>query len=224
MTQQIDIFVGTLQTFWSEIALFFPKLMAAMILLALGWLLARLAKSGIKRLLNLVSFGNMAERSGLEALARSGGVNISLAEILSDVVYWLVILVVAVSVANSLGLAAVADLLNRAVLYLPNVLVAIVILVAGTLIARMINRLVFAWLNGLKYSAALTFSTAIEYVIQVFAFFLALVQLDIGTQLITAAFSIAFGGLVFGLALAFGLGGKEWATERIREWSSRNTV
>lgn len=221
MNQQLDLFLSTLQTFWSEIAVFFPKLMAALLLFLLGWLLAKLAKSGVERLLNLLHFGQMAEKSGLEALARSGGVHLSLAGMISEVVYWLLLLVVAVSVTNSLGLQAVSDLLNRAVLYLPNVLIAILVLVFGTLLARFVNRLSFTWLNGIRAPAALAISTGAEYAVQIFAFFLALEQLDIGTQLVTAAFSIAFGGIVFALALAFGLGGREWAAERIKDWSGR---
>lgn len=220
MNQQIDLFISTLQTFWSEIATFFPKLMAALLLFLIGWALARLAKSAVERLLRLAHFDRMAEQSGLEALAQSGGVRLSLSSMISEVIYWLLLLVVAVSITNSLGLQAVSDLLNRAVLYLPNVLVSILVLVFGTLLARLVNRLSFAWLNGIKAPGALTISTGAEYAVQIFAFFLALEQLNIGTQLVTAAFSIAFGGIVFALALAFGLGGKEWAAERIKAWST----
>lgn len=220
MNQQIDLFISTLQTFWSEIAVFFPKLMAALLLFLIGWLLAKVAKSAVERLLRLAHFDKMAERSGLEALAQSGGVKLSLSTMISEVIYWLLLLVVAVSITNSLGLQAVSDLLNRAVLYLPNVLVSILVLVFGTLLARLVNRLTFTWLNGIKAPGALTISTGAEYAVQIFAFFLALEQLNIGTQLVTAAFSIAFGGIVFALALAFGLGGKEWAAERIKAWSN----
>jgi hypothetical protein len=115
----------------------------------------------------------------------------------------------------------VAELLNRVVLYLPNVLVAILVLLFGTLLARFLNRLVFAWLHGIQAPNALLLSTGMEYLVQVFAFFLAMEQLAIGTYLVTAAFSIAFGGLVLALALAFGLGGREWAGQRIRAWTGK---
>lgn len=221
MNQQIDIFLASLQTFWSEIATFVPKLLAALILLFIGWLLARLLRSGLRRLLKAFDFDHLAQKSGLEALANSGGVALSLSGLIGGLVYWLVILVVAVSVTNSLGLTTVAELLNRVVLYLPNVLVAILVMLFGTLLARFVNRLVFTWLNGIKAPNALFMSTTAEYMVQIFAFFLALEQLDIGTQLVTAAFSIAFGGLVLALALAFGLGGREWAAARIRDWSGK---
>jgi hypothetical protein len=221
MDQQVDLFIATLLTFWTGIAAFFPKLLAALLLMLLGWLLARLARAGVARLLGLANFARLAEKSGLEAMARSGGLDLSLARVIGEVVYWLLILAVAVSIANSLDLPGLADLIKRVVLYLPNVLVAIVILVLGTLLARFVNRLLFAWLHGIKAPAALVISTAAEYVIQTFAFVLALVQLDIGTQLITIAFAILFGGVVLALALAFGLGARELVEERIRHWSGR---
>lgn len=221
MNQQIDIFLASLQTFWSQIAIFVPKLLAALILLFLGWLLARVLKTGVERLLKALQFDSLAEKSGLEALASAGGIKFTLSRVIGTLTYWLVILVVAVSVANSLGLVTVAELLNRVVLYLPNVLVAILVLLFGTLLARFVNRVVFAWLNGIKAPNALTLSTSAEYVVQIFAFFLALEQLQVATQLVTAAFSIAFGGLVLALALAFGLGGRDWAAQKIKSWSDK---
>jgi len=219
---QIDLFLTSLQAFWGQIALFLPKLLAALVLLLGGWMLARLLRAAVRRGLEALGFGRMAERSGLEALLRQGGVELSLAGIIAGVVFWLVLLVVAVSAANSLGLDAVAGLVNRVALFLPNVVVAILVLVFGTLFARFLNRLLFAWLNGIKAPAALALSTGTEYAVQVFALFIALEQLEIGTRMLTAAFAIAFGGLVFALALSFGLGGREWAAERIRAWSGKS--
>jgi hypothetical protein len=221
MDTQIDLFLLTLQTFWGQIALFLPKLLAAMLMLLAGWILARVLRSGMKRGLDVLGFGKMAERSGLEALVKQGGVDLSLAGIVAGTVYWLVLLVVAVSAANSLGLDSLASLANKLALFLPNILVAVFILVFGTLFARLVNRLVFAALNNSKFQGALTVSTASEYAIQIFAFFLALEQLGIGTVLLTVAFAIVFGGCVLTMALAFGLGGRDWAADRIKGWMSK---
>jgi hypothetical protein len=195
--------------------------LAALLLFFIGWLLARLLRSGVQRLLKALNFDSLANKSGLEALAGAGGVKLSLSGLIAALMYWLVILVVSVSVANSLGLHTVAELLNRVVLYLPNVLVAILVMLFGTLLARFINRLTFSWLHGIKAPNALVMSTTAEYMVQVFALFLALEQLNIGAQLVTVAFAIAFGGLVLALALAFGLGAREWAASRIREWTTK---
>jgi hypothetical protein len=221
MQTQIDLFVTSLQTFWGQIALFLPKFLAVLVLLGTGWLLARLLRAVVKRGLDALGFARMAEKSGLEALLRQGGVKVSLAGLIAGVVFWLVLLVVTVSAANSLGLDAVAGLVNRVALFLPNIVVAILVLVFGTLFARFLNRLLFTWLNGIKAPAALAISTGTEYAVQVFALFIALEQLEIGTRMLTTAFAIVFGGLVLALALAFGLGGRDWAAERIKAWTCK---
>ena len=222
MDTQIDLFLVALQAFWSQIALFLPKVFAALVLLLGGWLFARAMRAALKRALEVLGFGRMAEKSGLEALVKQAGIDLSLAGILAGTFYWLILLVVAVSVANSLGLDTVAGLGNKGVMYLPKVAIAVLILVFGTLLARLINRLVFARLHKSKFPGALSVSTSCEYGVQIFALFLALEQLDIGTTLLTVAFAIVFGGLALMLALAFGLGGREWAAERIRNWSGKS--
>jgi hypothetical protein len=80
--------------------------------------------------------------------------------------------------------------------------------------------MVFAWLRNLGVDGALTISTIAEYGVQVFSVFVALEQLAIGTQLLTTAFAILFGAVCLALALAFGLGGREWAARAIERWSN----
>ena len=217
MQQQLDIFVASLTSFWTQLASFIPQLLAALVLLFIGWLFANLLRTGLVKLLDVLKFDELSLKTGIEAFLKQGNINISLSRLLANLVYWLVILVVIVTVANSLGLHAVAELFNRVVLYLPNIIVAILVLVFGILIARFINRLVFAYLNNIGVEGALTISTFSEYAVIVFVVFMALEQLQIGTQLLTAAFQIAFGAVGLALAIAFGLGGRDWAAGVIKK-------
>ncbi len=209
--EQLDVFVASITSFWTQLASFIPQLMAALLLLFIGWLLAKIARTGIMRLLKLLNFDRVTERSGLEAFLKQAELDVSVATVLGNLVYWLIILVMIVTVANSLGLHMVADLFNKVVLYIPNVIVAILVLVFGTILARFINRIVFAWLNNVGFSGALTVSTFSEYAMIIFVFFVALEQLQIASELITAAFAIAFGAIGLAFAIAFGLGAKDWA-------------
>ncbi len=219
--QQIDIFVASLTSFWTEFARFVPQLIAAAILLLLGWMLAKVARSAVMRLLKLLHFDKATEKSGLESFLKHAELDVSVASILGNLVYWLIILVMIVTVANSLGLQMVADLFNKVVLYIPNVIVAILVLVFGTILARFINRLVFAWLNNVGFSGALTVSTFSEYAMLVFVFFIAMEQLQIANELLTAAFVIAFGAVGLAFAIAFGLGSKDVAARVIEQMVSK---
>ncbi|MDG2293341.1 MAG: hypothetical protein P8L17_02665, partial [Methylophilaceae bacterium] len=120
---------------------------------------------------------------------------------------------------NMLGLTEVAELLHDLAFYLPRIILAILVMIFGTLLARFINRLVFAWLHSIKFERALMVSTSVEYGIQILALFIALEQLGIGVQLINALFIIVFGGIFLGLAIAFGLGGRDWAAKVIEDLS-----
>ena len=173
----------------------------------------------MRRLLALAHFDQLAEKTGVEEFLKHGDMQITFSGIISEVSYWLVLLIVLVTVSSSLGLTAVADLINRVVLYLPHIVVAVLIIIFGTLLARFINRIVFAWLRNLGVDGALTISTVAEYGVQIFAIFVALEQLAIGTQLLTTAFAILFGAVCLALALAFGLGGREWASRAIDRWA-----
>ena len=226
MQQQLDVFVTSLTSFWTQLASFIPQLLAALLLLFVGWILANLARTGVIKLLDLLRFDSLADKTGIEAFLKQGHVDISLGRLIANLVYWVIIFIVIVTVANSLGLHLVAELFNKIVLYIPNVIVAILVLVFGILIARIINRLVFAYLNNIGVQGALTISTLSEYAMIIFVVFVALEQLEIGTTLLTAAFQIGFGAIGLALALAFGLGGREWAAgviKRMTDREGRNT-
>jgi hypothetical protein len=217
MQTQLDILVASLNEFWTQFANFVPKVFAALIILFIGWLVARLARGGMLRLLRFVHFDTVAQKSGFESFLQQGDLNLTLSGIISQIVYWLVILMFVITGANMLGLQDVSGLLVGLAKYLPNIIVAILVLIFGTLLARFINRIVFAWLHSIKFDGALMVSTSAEYLVQVFVLFVALEQLNIGTQLLTALFIIVVGAVFLALAIAFGLGGKEWASKVIQE-------
>ena len=221
MQYQLDIFVASLNDFWLQIVHFLPKLLAVIVILFFGWIIAKLARTAVKRVLVLMHFDQFAQKSGLEAFMSHGNFNLTLSGILSQVVYWLVIIMFIITGANMLGLTEVALLLQQLAGYLPHIIVAILVVIFGTLLARFVNRLVFAWLYSIKFSRALTVSTSAEYGIQILAIFIALEQLGIGMQLIHSLFVIVFGAFFLALALAFGLGGRDWAAKVIADLDAK---
>ena len=196
-------------------------MLAALLLLFIGWLFANLVRTGVTKLLDVLRFDSLAEKTGIEAFLKQGNLELSLSRLLAKLAYWVVIFIVVVTVANSLGLHIVADLFNKIVLYIPNIIVAILVLVFGILVARFINRMVFAYLNNIGVQGALTISTLSEYSVIIFVVFVALEQLQIGTSLLTAAFQIGFGAVGLAFALAFGLGGREWAAGVIKKMTEK---
>lgn len=222
MQNQVDIFLASLNEFWVQIVTFLPKLLAVMVILLFGWLCAKAARYGVQRILQLTQFDKIAEKSGLEAFLTHAEMDLTMSGIIGQVVYWLIILLFVITGANSLGLTEMAVMLNSLANFMPKIIVAILILIFGTLLARFVNRLVFAWLHSIRFEGAIAISTSAEYTIQIFALFVALEHLDIGTQLLTALFVIVFGAIFLSLAIAFGLGGKDWAAKIISDLQSRS--
>lgn len=219
MQDQLQVFLDSLNQFWYQLINFVPKLLAVLVILFFGWLIAKLARVGVKRILDLIQFDQFALKSGLETFLNNGSIHLKLSGIISQVVYWLVIIMFVITGANTLGLSEVANLLHDLAAYLPHIILAILVMIFGTLLARFVNRLVFAWLHGIKFEHALSFSTSAEYGIQLLAMFVALEQLGIGMRLIYALFVIVFGAIFLALALAFGLGGRDWAAKVIDDLS-----
>jgi hypothetical protein len=222
MQYQLDVFLTSLNQFWVQLINFVPKLLAVVVILFFGWVIAKIVRTAVKRVLELIQFDKFAQKSGLEAFMNSGSVNVTLSGIISQVMYWLVIIMFVITGANTLGLNEVANLLHDLASYLPRIILAILVMIFGTLLARFINRLVFAWLHSIKFESALVVSTSVEYGIQILALFVALEQLGIGVQLIHSLFVIVFGAIFLALALAFGLGGREWAAKVIEKLSNKN--
>jgi hypothetical protein len=221
MRHEFDVFIASLASFYTKLASFLPKLLVALVLLFFGWIIAKLIRAGFRKFLKVVHFDALSEKSGVEAFLKQGDLNVSLSGVLAELIYWLVMLVVIVLVSDSLGLAKVTELFNRVALYIPNIIIAIIVLVFGTLLARAVNRVIFTYLKNMGVEGALTISTVSEYMIQIFVVFVALEQLDIGTQMLTVAFAIGFGAVALALAIAFGLGGRDWAADILQRASNK---
>jgi len=221
MQHEFDVFLTSLTSFSTKLAAFLPQLLAALVLLFIGWIAAKLIRAAFRKFLKVVHFDALSQKSGVEAFLKQGELNVSLSGVLAELIYWLVMLVVIVLVSDSLGLTKVTELFNRVALYIPNIIIAIIVLVFGTLLARAVNRVIFAYLKNIGVEGALTISTISEYAIQIFVVFVALEQLNIGTQMLTVAFAIGFGAVALALAIAFGLGGKDWAAEILHRTTNR---
>jgi hypothetical protein len=209
--EQLSQFLDNLRVFWEELSTFLPRVLAAVVLLIVGWIVARIVRRLAVRLLRLARFDELAERSGIDDFLVQGGVRFTAVSIIAGVLYWMVLLTVLLAALVSLGIPAAADLFTRLVLYVPNVLVAILVLMIGTLLARVSRTAATAYLNNVGMEGARLVGALAYWAILIFVLSLALEQLSIGGQVLVSAFQIAFGAFCFALALAFGLGGREWA-------------
>ncbi len=196
-----------------------PDIALALVLLAAGWLIARLARKGAIRLMRLLHVDTVAERAGLEDYLIQGGVRYTTVTLIAGTIYWLILLGVFIALLDALGLRAAGDLFTRVAQFVPNVLLAVGILVFGSLLSRVIGGVVTSYLSNVGSATAEPVGALARYAMLVFVVFMAAEQVAIGSEVLISAFQIAFAAVCLAAALAFGLGGREWAAKIIE----RNT-
>jgi hypothetical protein len=215
--EQMNLFLESLRGFWLNLSAFLPRLIGALLLLIIGWLIAKMVRKWMIKGLKLVRLDVFAERAGIEDFLLRGGVSFTTVTLVANLIYWFILLTIILAVLNSLGLQAAAELFNKIILFIPNVIVAIVVLIFGTLFARFMQTISFTYLSNIGMSGAKAVSTVTYYAILLFAVFLALQQLSVGGEILVSAFQIAFGAICLALALAFGLGGRGLASHILED-------
>jgi hypothetical protein len=213
MLNQIYSFFESLKVFWQQLLLFIPQLLMGILLFIIGWFLAKLLRNGIKKILQLVRMDIVAEKAGIEQFLIKGGTQYSTINLVANIAYWFIMFGLILAILHSLGLDMAKELFNKLLLYIPNVITAILVLIFGTLFAKLLRETSSTYLTNVRITGAEFISTIIYWAIILLIVSIALQQLAIGGRILLAAFEIAFGGFCLALAIAFGLAGKEWATQ-----------
>jgi flagellar biosynthesis protein FliQ len=218
---RFDVTLEPLRAFLAQVGDFLPRLALALIIFLAGWLVAKAVKYAIARGLRAVNFHVVTERAGIDGFLRDGGVRMDFTAILASLFYWLVILAALVMGFNLLGLSYITDLLSRVLLFVPKVMVALLILAFGAYFARFIGNAVSVYCRNVHLQDADLMGQLARYAILTFVVLIALDQVSIGGDIVRQTFLILLAGIVFALALAFGLGGRDWAAELLERWWPR---
>jgi len=218
----IDVMIVPLRGFLLEIGNFLPRLGVALAVLLVGWLLAKAFRFSIVKALRALNFHVLTERAGIDGFLKEGGTDKDTTEWVGIIGYALVMLASLIIAFNSLGLIQVTDLLGRILLFVPRLLVALLIVVFGGYFARFVGNAVQRYFRGAGISDAEVLGRVVRYALMSFVVLLAFDHLDIGGGLIQQTFLILLAGVVFALALAFGLGARERAAELLDRWFPRD--
>jgi flagellar biosynthesis protein FliQ len=219
--ENVSVMLEPVRVFLGHVGDFLPRLALAAAVVIGGWLLAKLARVAVDRGLRAVNFNVITERSGMDGFLTQGGVRGDTTGILALVIYWLVVLAALIIAFNSLGLTYITDLLGQVVLFVPKVIVALLILAFGAYFARFVGDTVVTYCRNVGVQDADFLGKAAQYAIMVFVALIALDQVNVGGEIVRQSFLIVLAGIVFALALAFGLGGREWAATQIQRWLAR---
>ncbi len=219
----LGIHLEPLSAILYQVGAFLPRVLIAILVIAVGWLVAKAVRFAVDRTLRAINFPVLTERAGLDNFLQQGGLQGDTTTVFAAIAYWLVVLASLLVACNFVGLTYVADLLSRVVWFVPNVFVALVVLAFGSYFARFMRDTVHSYCRSIKLQDAALLGRLAQYTIMAFVVLIALDQIKVGGDIVRESFLIVLGGVVFAVALAFGLGGKDWAQERIEQWWPRRS-
>lgn len=219
--ESFGIYLEPVRAMLLQIGAFLPRLVVAVVVVIIGWLLAKAARFAVVKALRAVNFHVLTERAGLDAFLRQGGSQNDTTALFGFLVYWMVILAALLVAFTGLGLPYISDLIGRVVWFVPNVFIALMVLAFGSYFARFVGETVTTYLRNLKLQDAQLLGKAAQYAVMIFVILVALDQVNVGGTIVRESFLLILAGVVFALALAFGLGGRHWAADRIDEWWPR---
>jgi hypothetical protein len=205
------------QQMWANVLVFLPKLFSVIIILLLGWLISVFVQKVVTRFLKLARLDTLSERIGIANILTKGDINYTLSEIVGVIVYWLMMLVVVLGAVNTLELNVAAELLKRVILYIPNVIASLFILVLGIFFASVISNTVRTAAANAGVPQARFLAQATQGVILIFTVLEALNQLRINTSIIQMIIIAVLAALSLGVGLAIGLGCKDLAGKYIAQ-------
>lgn len=222
---QVQVLLDPMTAILSRVWSFLPLLVGAILVLIIGWVIAKLLQRVVIQILKIARLDVLSEKAGIASILAKGEIKYTLSELIGVIVYWLLILVVVIATLDTLNLRVAAELLDRVVLYVPNVIAGIFILVLGMFFAALLSSVVRTTASNAGITYAKNLGQITQVAVVVFTVLITLSQLGVRTVILDQAILLLLASSGLGLALAFGLGSKDIAgkimSELVDKWKKR---
>ncbi len=197
---------------------FLPQLVGAILVLVIGWIIAGLLARLIEGVLKRIGFERAAESTGIARFVQRAGSDWTVSKVVAEIVKWFIRLVALQAAASILGMEQVSEIINSILLWLPNLVVALAIIVIGALIARFVAGIVRGATSEMGFGNPDLIANIAQYAIIVFAVIAAVDQLGIAETVVNTLFTGLVAAVALALGLAFGLGGQQTAGRITQGW------
>ncbi len=196
---------------FGNLGTFASKLVGALIILLIGWIIAKIIKWAVYKILKTVKFDTLADKVGVNSYLKKGGIKRTSSGLLSTLVYWIVMFTTLTLFFDALGLQVVTDLFKSVINYIPNVLIGCILLIVGMYLAEFVSGIAVAALKTGDFENPELIGRIAYGAVMFFVVAIVLDQLGIGSNIVNTVVTVVTSGLGLALAIAFGLGGKDWA-------------
>ncbi len=203
--------IAAMTALWTKVAGFIPNLFVALILVLLGFVVAKLLDTLLSKLLGKLGLDRLMAGTGLTKMLGRVGIQVPVSALIGKIVYWFVLLIFLVSAAESLGLQRVSGTLDVLALYLPKVFGAALVLMAGVLLAQLVSGLVRGAAEGVGLDYAQGLGRIAQGLVIIISISVAIGQLEVKTELLNNVIAIVLISVGLAVALALGLGSREIA-------------
>jgi len=213
-----DVIVGSFQNLWYQLVSFLPALIASLIVLVVGLIVAAGLGALVEKIFDLVKLDSFLVKIGLEPYFERAGLKLKGARFLGRLVYWFVVIASVLAISDILGFYALSSFIESVLLYIPNVIVAALIMLAALVAGNFTRHVVKASIMSAKLGGAHFISTVPWYAFIIFGLVAALNQLEVATVVVNTILTAFLAMLAIAGGLAFGLGGKEYASHLISKF------
>ena len=204
-----DIFLESLRVFGEKFMDTIPGLLLGIIVLLIAWLLARIISSGFEKLLKTVKFDQFAERMNLTSFLSQTGIQMSPSALIGRFIYWIFVLLIIASAAETLNWSAVSYQIQRFLDYLPNLVTAILVFIVGAYLTSLVRDFVRSTTGSLGISTGRILSTVIYYILFIMVVLTAMEQAKIDTKILSTNLLIIIGAIMFAAAISYGFASKD---------------
>ena len=212
------IVMGSLQNLWIGALEVIANIVGALVVLIIGLIVASGLSALVERVIAVIKLDKALVGLGLEEYFRRAGLSINSGKFFGRLVYWFLTVTFLLAATDILGFYSLSNFLRETLLYVPNVIVAVLILLAAVVIANFLRKLVRVSVKGADLHASNFLGSLTWWSIVLFGFFTALSQLGIAVSIINSIVTGFVAMISLGGGIAFGIGGKEYASHLIGKW------
>lgn len=212
-----EVITNSFQNLWIKVISFLPNIIIAFLFLFFGLIIAKFFSKFITRTLKYLYFDKAADSVGIKKELSRVGIKVDPSKIVGLIVNWFFVIVFLVAAADILKFTQITEFLNKVLLYIPNVIIAVVILILGVVFANFIHGVVKTSVHVISLESAEAIATMAKWAILIFAVMAALVQLKIAAELVGVLFKGFIAMVAIAGGIAFGLGGQEKAKKIIEK-------
>ena len=216
-----EVITSSLQALWTGFIGFLPSLLGALIIFIIGWIIAVLLGKLAAQIIRALRIDQILEKMSFKRSLEKANLKLDSGKFVGELVRWFFIVVFLMAATDILGLPEVTIFLRRVLLYIPQIIVAVLILLIAVLVANFLQRLVKASVEAAGLKSANFLGSVTKWAILIFAVLAALLQLGIVPALIETLFTGLIAALALGLGLSFGLGGKDAAASALDKLRSQ---